>query len=102
MQGILSDGRKFEAREVLTKDLVRAQREAGVKRAELIPYYLVANAVTVEGAPLAFEDVMELRITDFNLLMQAINGEGEPSGPADDLSSPSPTQRGGGFGKSKG
>lgn len=70
----LSDGRTFTFRVGKTKDLRKAQRQAG-KQSDDILYYLVADCVQIDGEQLTFEDLLELPIADFNTLLSAVQGE---------------------------
>ncbi len=70
----LTDGRRFTFRVGKTKDLRKAQRQAG-KQPDDILYYLVADCCQIEGEQLTFEDLLELPIADFNSLLQAVQGE---------------------------
>lgn len=70
----LSDGRRFTFRLGKTKDLRKAQRQAG-KQPDDILYYLVADCCQIEGEQLTFEDLLELPIADFNTLLQKVQGE---------------------------
>jgi hypothetical protein len=73
--GILSDGRKFSARRAITKDLLKAQRQAGLKDPIMTTYYLTADCVTIEGQPLTCEELLEFNLDDFQALSEAISGE---------------------------
>ncbi len=70
----LSDGRRFTHRVAKTRDLRKAQRQAG-KQPDDILYYLVADCVQIEGEQLLFEDLLDLPVADFNTLLNAVQGE---------------------------
>jgi len=70
----LSDGRRFTFRVGKTRDLRKAQRQAG-KQPDDILYYLVADCVQIDGEQLTFEELLDMPISDFNFLLQAVQGE---------------------------
>lgn len=70
----LSDGRRFTFRVGKTRDLRRAQKQAG-KQADDILYYLVADCCQIDGEQLTFEELLDMSIADFNTLLNAVQGE---------------------------
>jgi hypothetical protein len=69
--GTLSDGRSFTSRRAKTKDLLKAQRQAGLKDPTMTSYYLIADLTTIDGQPLACEDLLEMDMEDFETLSTA-------------------------------
>jgi hypothetical protein len=69
--GKLSDGRQFVTRRAKTKDLLKAQRQAGLKDPLMTSYYLVADLVTIDGQPLTCEELLEMEMEDFETLSTA-------------------------------
>jgi hypothetical protein len=69
--GTLSDGRNFIAQRAKTKDLLKAQRQAGLKDPIMTVYYLIADLVTIEGSPLTCEELLEMDMEDFEILSSA-------------------------------